>query len=213
MRCGSGVKARRPSRTASGGDAVGPGQGRGGEGVGQVVRGEGRGAAADVVEGGQLGGRGLALLDEGPVGEDVVDDADHRQGRRAEGEADRAAALLHLGVLDEPLGDGVLHVVDAGDLGARVDLALGPLVLLDRAVPVDVVGGDVEAGRGVGGDRVRPVQLEAGQLDGDHVVGLGVQHRLEDRGADVAGGGGAQPGRPQHRGEHRRRWWSCRWCR
>ena len=69
-------------------------------------------------------------------------------------------------------------------------------------MPVDVVGGDVEARRGPGCERVRPVQLEARQLDGDDVVGLGVHDRLEHRGADVAGAAGSQPGGAQDRGQH-----------
>ena len=112
-----------------------------------------------------------------------------RQAGDAEGEADRPAALDDVGVHHQLLGDRVLHVVDAGELGVLVDLALGPPVVLERAVPVEVVGRDVEARReATGADRALPVQLEAGQLDGQHVVRLGVQHGLEQRRADVAGG-------------------------
>ena len=47
-----------------------------------------------------------------------------------------------------------------------------------------------------------PVQLEAGELDGQDVVRLGVHHRLDDRQADVAARDRAQACRPQHRLEH-----------
>ena len=189
--------AHRPGR-----DPVRPGQGCSREGVGDEVRGGARRVAAQVVEGAELGCGGATLLDEGPVGEHVVDDTELGRPGDAEGEADGPASLLHVGVLDEPPGAVVLDVVDAGDLGVRVDLPLGGGVLVERAVPVDVVGSDVEAGRGPRRQGVRPVQLEARQLDGDDVVGLRVHDRLEHRGADVAGAAGPQPGRPQDRGEH-----------
>ena len=80
--------------------------------------------------------------------------------------------------------------------------ALGRGVLVERAVPVDVVGSDVEADRRPRRDGVRPVQLEARQLDGDDVERLGVEDRLEDRRADVAGAARPQAGGPQDRREH-----------
>jgi hypothetical protein len=46
------------------------------------------------------------------------------------------------------------------------------------------------------------VQLEAGQLDREHVVRVGVHDRLDDRQPDVADGDAAQPGGPQDRVEH-----------
>ena len=65
-----------------------------------------------------------------------------------------------------------------------------------------MVLGDVEHGGGLGAHRVGVVQLEAGQLDREHVVRLGVHHRLDDRQPDVADGGAAQPGGAQDRVEH-----------
>ena len=103
-----------------GGDAVGPGQRRRGEGVRDVVRGVRR----EVGEGAQLGGRGLPLLDERPVGEHVVDQPEHPDARRTEGEPDGPGAVLHLRVADQLLGDLVGHVVDARPLDAVVDPAL-----------------------------------------------------------------------------------------
>ena len=87
--------------------------------------------------------------------------------RDPQGEPDRPAALDDLGLHDQLLGQRVGDVVDARDVGVLVDAALGPQVLLERAVPVQVVRRDVEAGRRDRRHRALPVQLEAGQLDGD----------------------------------------------
>ena len=65
-----------------------------------------------------------ALLDEGPVGEDVLDHAEHPDAGHAEGEADGAGTLDHVGLADQLLGDRVGDVVDAGALHALVDAAL-----------------------------------------------------------------------------------------
>jgi hypothetical protein len=65
-----------------------------------------------------------------------------------------------------------------------------------------VVLGDVEDRGGLGGHRLRVVELEAGELDGEHVVGLGVHDRLDDRQADVAHRRGPEAGREQDRLQH-----------
>ena len=65
-----------------------------------------------------------------------------------------------------------------------------------------MVLGDVEHGGRLGAHRVGVVELEAGQLDGEHVVRLGVHDRLDDRQADVADRDAAQPGGAQDRVEH-----------
>jgi hypothetical protein len=57
---------------------------------------------------------------------------------------------------------------------------------LHRAVPVGVVLGDVEHDRGVGPGRVDRGQLEAAQLDGEHVVALLAGHHRHQRQPDVA---------------------------
>ena len=95
----------------------------------------------------------------------LVDHAEHRRRRDAEGEAHRAASLDHVGVAHELLGQRVGHVVDAGHLGARVHAALVAGVRLEDAVPVEVVGRDVEQAAARGGSEARPVQLEARELD------------------------------------------------
>ena len=166
MRCASGRKARRPSRTAFGGDPEGAGEGRRGEGVGDVVRGR----RVDVRDLGQLLGVLLPVLDEGAVHQDAVHDAELGGAGGAEGEADRPAALLDVGLAHQVLGGRVGDVVDAGDRVALVDPALVGGVRLHGAVPVEVVGGEVEHGAGVGAQRGRPVQLVAGELDGEDVV-------------------------------------------
>ena len=180
------------------GDAVGPGECRGGQGVGHEVRGV-RGQVADRAE---LRGAVLPLVDEGPVGEHVLHQADHPDPGRAEGEPDRAGALLDVGVADQLLGHRVGDVVDAGGADALVDAALVGGVVGHRGVPVEVVLGDVEHRGGLGGHRVRVVQLEAGQLDGVHVVGLGVHHGLDDGQTDVAARDAAATVRLEHGVEH-----------
>ncbi len=55
-----------------------------------------------------------------------------------------------------------------------------------RAVPVEVVVGHVEHRRRLGAHRPGVVELEARELEGEHVVGLGIHHRLEHRAPDVA---------------------------
>ena len=80
--------------------------------------------AGEVGDRAELGGAGLPLLDERPVGQDVLDHADHADAGHAEREADRAGALDDVGLADQPLGLGVGDVVDAGALDPLVDPAL-----------------------------------------------------------------------------------------
>ena len=120
-----GAEAAQPVADGRLGDAVRPGQRGGGQGVGDHVRCRaGRAGCGQVGERAQLGGAGLALLDEGAVGEDVLDHADHPDAGHAEGEADGAGALDHVGLADQPLGLGVGDVVDAGALHPLVDAPL-----------------------------------------------------------------------------------------
>ena len=64
---------------------------------------------------------------------------------------------------------GVGEVVDARHLRALEDAALVGRVGVERPVPVEVVGRDVEHRGRLRGHRVREVQLEARQLDGEDV--------------------------------------------
>ena len=94
MRWASGRKARSPSRTAAARDAVGAGEGRRGQGVGDVVR----GGRADVGDLGEFLGLLLPVLDEGAVDQDAVHHAELGGAGGAEGEADGAAALVDVGL-------------------------------------------------------------------------------------------------------------------
>jgi len=82
------------------------------------------GPRGEVVDRAQLGRIGDAPDHERTVGDRVVDESDHPRRGYAEREADRAAALDDLSLLDEPLGLGILDVVDAGELGLVIDLRL-----------------------------------------------------------------------------------------
>ncbi|PLC13009.1 hypothetical protein AUQ48_13230 [Kocuria flava] len=193
----AGLVGEQPLAHGLGGDAGGAGERGGGERVGHAVAG---GERAGVGDRGQFQGGGAPVLEEGPVDEEVLDHAEHAHVRGVEGEAHRPAALDDVGLLDHPQGLGLLGVVDARDPGVLVDPGLVRGVVGVAAVPVDVVLGDVEHHGGQRGDRVRPVQLEAGELHGEDVVLDGLAQGVEDRGADVAHGGGPQPAGAQHGG-------------
>lgn len=150
------------------------------------------GKRVDVARLGELLGLLLPVGDERPVDEDAVDHPELRGARGAEGEADGPAALLDVGLAHEVLRRRVLRVVDAGDAVALVDPALVGGVTGHGAVPVEVVGGQVEHGPGVGAQRGRPVELVAGELDGEDVVRLVAEHRVQQGDPDVADGGRAQ---------------------
>ena len=77
---------------------------------------------------------------------------------------------------------------------------LGRGVRGHRAVPVEVVLGDVEHAPRGGHHRRRPVQLEARQLHGEHPPPR--PDRVDHRVADVPAGHGVEPGRAQDRLEH-----------
>jgi hypothetical protein len=51
--------------------------------------------------------RVATLFDEGPIDQQVVNDAEHRDRRYAQGETDRSGALDDLGLLDHLLGDRI----------------------------------------------------------------------------------------------------------
>ena len=200
MRCAAGANARSPSRTAVGGTPN--------------ARASAAAASALATLCGALGrtsptvpsscADSLPVRHEGTVDEQVVDDAEHRQRRCAEGEPDRAAALDDVGLLDHPQRHGVLDVVDGRLLRALVHARLGRDVGVHRAEVVDVVVGDVEADRRHRAHGVDERQLRRTDLDGDHVE-LVVHHDVDQGVPDVAGRDGAVAGRAQHRLEHQRR--------
>src|SRR5256885_986898 len=78
--------------------------------------------------------------------------------------------------------------------------ARGGRVLVHRAVPVDVVLGQVEHDGRVRGEGRGPVQLEARQLHGQYVVARA--DRVERRVADVPAGHGVGAGGLEDRFEH-----------
>ena len=136
--------------------------------------------------------------------------------RGAEGEADRAGALDDVGVAHQLLGDRVGDVVDAGGLHPLVDPALVGGVVGHPVGPVYQSrwsSATLSTAAGVRGHRGGVVQLEAGQLDGVHGVGLGVHHGLDDRQPDVAAGDAVAGRRRAASCRASARWWSCRWCR
>ena len=203
---GEGAQARGHGLGPDGGQARPEGEGGSGEGVGDDVGGEAVGAAAgsqvgEIVEGGDLAALAVAGRVQGAVHEEALDAADLPQGRRPQGEADGEAALDDVGVGDHGAGRLVLAVVDGGALGAGVDAGLVSGVGLGAAMPVEMVGGHVEAGRG--GRREGPggVELEAGQLNGKG-VGLPGQDGGDDRVADVADGWRGEPGGGEDGREH-----------
>lgn len=159
-------------------------------------------AWVDVGDLGQFLGLPVPVGHEGPVDQESFDDPQFGGAGGPEGEPDGAAALLDVGGADQGLGGRVGGVVDAGDPVALVDPALVGGVRLHGAVPVEVVGGEVEDGRGVGAQGGRPVQLVAGEFDGEDVVRLRGEDHVDQRGADVADRLGAQAGRGEDGGEH-----------
>ena len=96
------------------------------------------------------------------------------------------------------------RVVEPDDGNPAVQHAgLVARVGVHRAVPVEVVLGDVEHHTGLRAQRRRPVQLEARQLDGQQLGRLiqDVEHWV----ADVAAQQRPAAGGHQHRVQHRRR--------
>ena len=72
--------------------------------------------------------RAMAILDEGAIEHDVVDDTQVARARRVETEPDGAAAVLHVGVLDHAASRVIRAVVDAGDAGVGIDGRLGSAI-------------------------------------------------------------------------------------
>src|SRR5699024_5182189 len=135
---------------------------RRGERVGDQVGGEtaGVGDAGDVVEGRDDLAVGVPLRDEGAVDEGVLHEPEFPYSRGGEGEPDRAGPVDDVGLFNHLPGRGDVGVVHACGTGVGVDAGLGPGVVLGAAVPVEVVVGEVEDGRGDSGDRMDVVELE-----------------------------------------------------
>ena len=185
-------------------------QAAGQRGRGQCILDVVRGGRLNVGDAGQREGEVATLGDEGAVDQQIVHHPQHADGRYSQGEADRAGAFDHLGVLDHLLGDRLGHVVDAGMPHVVVNARLvghvsghcGVAVAEPWPVPFQVVGVDVQHGRRMQLERMRPVQLEAGQFDRQHVIGDLVVECLDDGAPDVAHRRRPQAARPQHRIQH-----------
>jgi len=77
-------------------------------------------------------------------------------------------------------------------------------VVREGAVPVEVVVGEVEDAACVRCEMRRPVQLETGDLGGEHVDPRVGEQGVPGRGADVADGGDSATVGTEHCGEHGR---------
>ncbi len=122
----------------------------------------------------ELPGRGLAQPEADP---------DRRRGRREQLRRARVVQPGHRHPTAQYAGFGRGVVVHGG-------------------VPVQMVFGDVEHHPGLGSQRRRPVQLKAGQLDGQHVGGL-MQH-VQHGAADVAAQAAVHARGDEHGVQHRR---------
>ena len=199
---GRGGRPRSPFRTAIGGTPCARASAAAARAFATTCGARTRASPGDVVQRGELGGRRPALLHERPVGEHLVDEPDHRHAGMPRVKPIARQPSIDVGVAHELLGDRVGDVVDAGDLGVLVDPALVAGVASRLPCQSRWSGATLRQARARGAHRRRRVQLEAGQLHGEHVVRLRVQHGLEHRRPDVADGGGAEAGRGEHRGEH-----------
>ena len=74
----------------------------------------------------------------------------------------------------------MVGVEDAGNLSVLVHASLISLVAVEGAVPVHVILSDVQNHRSVRGHRVGPVQLEAGQLHCEELIGLIIGNGVHD---------------------------------
>ena len=181
-------------RAQTGGDRLGRHPVRAGQGGrGQGVQLPGRAGRGDVGDRRERHGVG-----ERPVHEVPVDDPQLARAGLAAGEADVARRRR---------GDqqrGGLAVVEARDRDVTAQHpGLRGAVGGHRAVPVEVVLGEVEHRPGEGAHRRRPLELEARQLHRQHPVARA--QRVHDGQPDVAAGDGVLPRRAQDRLEHRRR--------
>ena len=136
-----------------------------------------------------------------PVDQKILDHAHLPQAGDGQSEADGEAAGDDVGLLDHAPGGGIGRIVNGGAPCARVDAGLVRRIGLQPAVPVEVVGREVEAGRGERAERAGGVELEAGELDG-HDVGPVLQNRGDGGRPDVADGRGIETGGAQNGREH-----------
>ena len=152
-----------------------------------VLRGHLTGSRSQILQNRQLIRLVVTVLQEGAVHHDVLSQAEHRHGGHLSGaEANRTSALNNVRVLNHAQGVHVVGVEDAGNLSVLIHASLISLVTLERTVPVHVVLSNVQNHRSVRGHRMGPVQLEAGQLHREELIGLIVGNGVHDGHAHVA---------------------------
>ena len=187
-----GAERAQPGAHGAGGDAVRAGQRGGGQRVGHACAARVRARTSSSGRRARLGGgRAARRRRRGRPA--------RRRRRRAcpdrghaQGEPDRPAAFCHVGRRGPAARSPGRRRCRRRRARALVDAALGRGVRVDRAVPVEVVVGDVEHRGGLRrASRADPVQLEARQLDGQHVVRAAGRSPPRARRADVARGHGA----------------------
>ena len=177
LRCGSGHEARSPSGDRGRRHAVRAGQRGRGQRVGHVVR-PGRPDVGD--RGAAAPASPKAWSTSMPSTTPSSPAPGARRGERRPGAAAGAAASSAAAP-----GSSTSRDRDR----RRAAPAPSPRRTRPCAVPVEVVLGDVQHARRRRAAARRPVQLEAGQLDGEHVVRPG-RDRVQHRPADVAAGDG-----------------------
>ena len=146
---------------------------------------------------GELDGSNMSIIEKCAIDDNVADYSKVALPRGRQFEPDSTAALGYLGFLNHLFGGRVGFVVHASDFRVCVYLRFRVTVGCGRTMPVVVVLGEVEAGRGEGRDRPgtaggHPVQLEAGEFNHERVEPAGLANRVEHRRSNVADSGGAQ---------------------
>ena len=150
MRCGSGPERAQPGTDRGGGTPCARASAAAARALATRCGAGSARVAAQVVERRELGGRVRRSSTKARSARTSSTSPTSDETRDAQGEADRTASLLHVGLLDEAHRCARPRRCRRRPPRCLVDPALGGGVLVDRAVPVDVVGGDVEAGRGTG---------------------------------------------------------------
>ena len=194
-------------RSGVGGDGVmGQSQRSRGQGVGHHMGGKPFGLGAggqmgEIGQGGQLQAGTAALGIQSAIDHEVFDHPHLPQDGSRQGEADGQATLGHVGLLDHGLGRGIGGVVHGRTSSPRINARLVRPVGGESSVPVEVIGSEVETGRGQRTERTGGVKLETGQFDG-HDIGPPLQDGGDGGRSDVAHGRRVESGRSQDGREH-----------
>ena len=119
---------------------VGPGKRRGGQRIGDVVRSLG----PNIVNARQFEGCISALLEVGPVHQQVVHDSDHSDVGNSPRETDSPTTLDHVRAFDHSPRDVIVDRIDRGVACVSVDAFLGAHVLLEGTEMVNVIISDIQ---------------------------------------------------------------------